>query len=371
MRAGLIDEQLIAALYDTALYGGDWQPALDRFRVLLNSAEGSLCDLKHEIQDTGTHVSGHLLTPDVREPYMRYYGRIDPKLRVLYRHKVNYLFNDARHFDAEFVARNPFYQEYTRSLGMRHTLDMTIGRDDSSERFLAVMRAPSRGPYGARDEGLFRQCAQHFLRVLKLKDRIDAAQQLGKLAAAALDSLRSAALVVDRHGCVLLNNRAAESVCAAGEELQMRNGKLTARSAKTAERLQCAIRQAAGGHGTAEVLHLSCAGDADRIAWIAPLPAERNVVESPGAIILVGEPAGCRSADADAVAAIYGLTAAEARIAVAIGGGATLAETAAERGVKLSTVRSQLLSVLQKTGARRQADLARMLANLPGTLLRH
>ncbi|HEY4113555.1 MAG TPA: hypothetical protein VGM17_05780 [Rhizomicrobium sp.] len=372
MRVGLIDEQLVTALYDTALYGGDWQPALERFRVILSSAEAALPIW----QDTASrdaaqvHISGHLLTPEVREPYMRHYGRIDPKLGVLARNQVNYLFNDARHFNRDFVARNPFYQEYTRSLGMRHTLDMTIGRDHGSEQFLAVMRAPSQGPYDAKEEGLFRRYAHHFVRVLKLKDTIDDAHRLGRLAGAALDSLRIAAVIVDGRCRVLLSNRAAESACGAGEELQLRNGRLSARSAKAAERLSAASAQAASGHTTAKVLRLPRANGADRIVWIAPLPAESNIVETPGAIVLIGGSAEARTAGAADVAAIYGLTVAEAELAVALGRGATLSEAAARRGVKLSTVRSQLLSVLQKTGARRQADLARMLANLPGTLLR-
>src|SRR5690242_4359386 len=99
MGADLIDEQLITALYDTALYDGDWRPALDRFRNLLHSAEASLPTWDPASLGSGqVHTSGHLLTPEVREPYMRHYGSIDPKLGVLYRNQVNYLFNDARHF---------------------------------------------------------------------------------------------------------------------------------------------------------------------------------------------------------------------------------------------------------------------------------
>jgi DNA-binding CsgD family transcriptional regulator len=69
------------------------------------------------------------------------------------------------------------------------------------------------------------------------------------------------------------------------------------------------------------------------------------------------------------LAALYSLTIAEAGLALALVNGATLAEAAAHRGVKISTARSQLLSILQKTGARGQAELVRLLALLPGTSL--
>ena len=370
VRAGLIDEELVTALYDTALYGGDWQPALERFRVLLNSAEASLCDIRGDLRDTQTHTSGHLLTPEMREPYFQYYGSIDPKLEVLYRNQIAYLFNDARHFDAAFVARNPFYQEYTKSLGMRHTLDMTMGRGAETETFLAVMRASSQGPYDPGGEAVFHRCARHFERVMNLAKKLEHAQHGGTLASAALDRLRLGVVVVSIAGCVVLSNRAAEEACTPGEELQLRNGKLTARSAKFAQRLGDGINRALQQHGTASVLQTQRTPAGERVVWIAPLPAKRNIADGPGAIVLIGGPAQRSAARPDELAAIYGLTSAEAELAVAIGNGVSLKQAAAKRGVKLSTVRSQTLSLLQKTGARRQADLVRMIATLPSSLLR-
>jgi DNA-binding CsgD family transcriptional regulator len=66
---------------------------------------------------------------------------------------------------------------------------------------------------------------------------------------------------------------------------------------------------------------------------------------------------------------LYGLTAAEAELALLLADGLALAQAAEARSVKISTARSQLLSVLRKTGARGQSDLMRILAALPGALL--
>lgn len=371
VQAGLIDERLITALYDNALYEGDWNPALERFRSLLNSAEGALCEWREGSREGQVNTSGHLLTPEVREPYIQYYGSIDPKLGVLYRNQIAYLFNDARHFDNVFVARNPFYQEYTRSLRMRHTLDMTLDRPDGYEVFLAVMRGPAQGPYDRRAEAMFRQCAQHFLRVAKLRKKVDRAQRSGLLAGGALEALRIGIIVVDTERRVVISNRAAEESCLPGEELLIRNGRLTARSTDVAHCLEAAVREALRKGGASSVLRLPRAAGGNRMAWVAPLPAERNIGDGPGALVLIGDTAEHSTAAADDLAAIYGLTAAEAELAVAIGNGATLGEAAARRGVKLSTVRSQMLSVLQKTGARRQADLVRLLSTFPGAVLRN
>ena len=61
---------------------------------------------------------------------------------------------------------------------------------------------------------------------------------------------------------------------------------------------------------------------------------------------------------------MFGLTPAEAKLAIEIASGQTPAEIAAENLVSMATVRSQLASVLAKTQTRRQAELVALLARL-------
>jgi len=61
---------------------------------------------------------------------------------------------------------------------------------------------------------------------------------------------------------------------------------------------------------------------------------------------------------------LFGLTAAEARLAIQIGRGDTPADIALENGVSIATVRSQLASVFAKTQTSRQAELVALLARV-------
>lgn len=61
---------------------------------------------------------------------------------------------------------------------------------------------------------------------------------------------------------------------------------------------------------------------------------------------------------------IFGLTAAEARLAQLIAHGDTPAEIAEANGLALATVRSQLTSVFAKTQTRRQAELVALVTQL-------
>ncbi len=63
----------------------------------------------------------------------------------------------------------------------------------------------------------------------------------------------------------------------------------------------------------------------------------------------------------DSLRSLYGLSDGETRVAAALGAGMTLKDYAAERGVTMNTVRTQLKAVMAKTGVRRQAELMRIL----------
>ena len=61
------------------------------------------------------------------------------------------------------------------------------------------------------------------------------------------------------------------------------------------------------------------------------------------------------------LARLFGLTRAESAVALALARGKTLDEYAAEAGVLISTVRTHLRAIFDKTYTRRQADLVRLL----------
>lgn len=63
---------------------------------------------------------------------------------------------------------------------------------------------------------------------------------------------------------------------------------------------------------------------------------------------------------------LFGLTRAEAEVARALTGGATMARVAAARGLRETIVRSQVRAVLEKTGAANLRDLERLLGDLSG-----
>lgn len=88
----------------------------------------------------------------------------------------------------------------------------------------------------------------------------------------------------------------------------------------------------------------------------------------PRALVILHDPAEARAHSVPQpliLGECFDLTPAEARVAVQIASGATVKEIALRSGAALPTVRTQLNSIMAKTGVDRQVDLVRVLLTLP------
>jgi DNA-binding CsgD family transcriptional regulator len=101
---------------------------------------------------------------------------------------------------------------------------------------------------------------------------------------------------------------------------------------------------------------------------VAPLPTRLHPAPALApslALVLITDPADSPILAAQALQQLFGLTAAEAGVALALVAGRSAEEIAAERGVSVPTVRTQIRQLLAKTGALHLRDLVRLLAGLP------
>jgi DNA-binding CsgD family transcriptional regulator len=96
---------------------------------------------------------------------------------------------------------------------------------------------------------------------------------------------------------------------------------------------------------------------------VAPLGADLSVYGRPLALIVLADPDQQSPSERD-LAEFFGLSPAESRLAVALLAGRKLGEVAGDFGVQITTLRTQLSSILRKTGVTRQVDLIRLLSSV-------
>jgi DNA-binding CsgD family transcriptional regulator len=94
---------------------------------------------------------------------------------------------------------------------------------------------------------------------------------------------------------------------------------------------------------------------------VAPLRGDLTIDGRPLAIVIATDP-DARSVSASDLADCFGLSPAESRLALMTG--KKLADIAVVFGVQITTLRTQLSSILRKTGVKRQIDLIRVLTTV-------
>jgi PAS domain-containing protein len=189
-----------------------------------------------------------------------------------------------------------------------------------------------------------------------------------------LDQLAAAVIVADCDGRLIEMNRAAERILERADGLTIGNGKLGALHVFDNARLEAFIAAAAAEQKTAGAIgrmrirrHV---GRTPYVLTVAPLGADLAVYGRPLAVIVLADPDEGSPSERDLVE-FFGLSPAESRLAVALLAGKKLGELAIDFGVQITTLRTQLSSILRKTGVTRQIDLIRLLSSIPVTLQVH
>lgn len=181
--------------------------------------------------------------------------------------------------------------------------------------------------------------------------------------AALLDVAPQPLLLADAGAIVHFANRAATDLLGRGGALRVRGQRLVAESAADTQRLQRAIATAAEGAENGTLLALRSV-NGDRVPvllWRLGLRAGRLVA-------LFAADRTPATVDMALLRRLYGLTAAEARVAALIAAGHTVGDIVTQSRISRSTARTHLQRALAKTGAGRQWALTHLLLSGPAHL---
>jgi DNA-binding CsgD family transcriptional regulator len=189
-------------------------------------------------------------------------------------------------------------------------------------------------------------------------------RSMPSVALRALDQLCAGVIVTDNTGRVIEMNRAGEAIVQLGDGLFIREGRLCARrvfeTARVAKLIAVATEEQTRMAGGRMVIG-RCDGLPPYVLAVMPLHAA-PVDDRRLAMIIIVDPARYVPSERDLVD-LFGLSPAEARVAAALMTGKSLADISAASGVQITTVRTQLRSILRKVGVKRQFDLVRILSS--------
>lgn len=267
-----------------------------------------------------------------------------------------------------------FYREWVQPQGMAYAAGCVILHEGHWQTQVFLQRSTSHAPFSRRDMVQLERLVPHLQRATQMRQRF-AELQLGRqLLASSLDVLAMPAMLCDERGRMVHCNRSGRAMLDAGCGIWLDGGLLRARSEPVARRLALELQSAVrASHGTGSALPgvvlLPRPDRSPLMLMVTPLQVDAGSGMPGAALVVIYDPACAPNVAAGVLRQLFNLSAAEAALAAALCSGLSVDEAAGERGTTVSTARSQLKSIFNKTGTRRQVDLVSLLLASPAYFL--
>lgn len=261
------------------------------------------------------------------------------------------------------LKRTEYYDGWLRKVDVFHALGSAISDPGGTTYRMTLTRPEHHQAFGQRETRILNGVLPHVRSALATRRRMQRAEALVDAFTGAVAVLDQGVAILDANGRLVHANPLALEFIGDGCGLRLRDGRLECEHRATQSRLEAYLAHR-GGRGSF-TLRIPGRQDEGAQGLLVPLPREAGrrlqyVLVLRGArSVLPGAEESLRDG--------YGLSAAEAALAVALAQGKTLQEFADSRSVTLHTVRAQLKSASAKMAVRKQSELVAAVLRMPRT----
>jgi DNA-binding CsgD family transcriptional regulator/PAS domain-containing protein len=365
---------VIDAIYAAAHTPDRWHTAIAAITELLGGA-GATIEVHDRTERRLVFFADVGMPDDGVSVYIDHYHSVCPRLPWGPSTPAGTPIYDYMFLREREMARSEFYEDFLLPYGgFRYLIGGAIRNDPDELAVLAVHRLADRGHADERDIEVTRDLLGHLHRARRIEHELDAAGVRERALALAADTLAVGVVVLDVAGRVLHANTAATRLSGAGV-IEI-GDRLTAVAATDRPVLSRLVADAAGDPprggvalvGTAQLRPLSVTAvphpPPDRAEHVVPPLLPPPSRRRPAAVVYLADPSRQPGLDARVLRAGFGLTGAEARLALALVTGTSLSDYAERRGISRHTARALLARVRGKLGVSSQRELVRLLLML-------
>jgi DNA-binding CsgD family transcriptional regulator len=268
------------------------------------------------------------------------------------------------------LAKTDFYNDFGRFVGLKGVMSAMVedGRQHAAapETKLVLFRAPQMPDFGAQELKAYESLQRPLRRAFNTFWTLRQVQDRGSAVVDAFNASSSAIFVLRHAGAIEHANASAKQIHREGV-VQIQDGQIRDVAQYCHANLQDMM------HGT------RMGGTQERLLWIVQAPLIRTgrmrmASITDGSALLdhwpkarflltveIDDAARAGSARLEAIRSHYALTPFESKVLALLAQGETAQAVALAHGVRISTVRSQIRSLLEKTYSRRMVDLLRLL----------
>lgn len=272
------------------------------------------------------------------------------------------------------VEQSGFYQEWLRHVEIHHMIGTVFPTEAGGIGVLGIHRPRAGGHYSDAERSKAALLVPHIQRAFQVSRRLTGVSLAQDAAFDALDRIDTGVVLLDRSRRIVYANGLAEIFLRDIPEIGVSNGRLTVRDPMMDGQLAAlvcgAVETADGQHGLPSTA-LAIPRDKDLPFTLALAPFRPRLSRLNGqralALVFMRDP-GRVYIDPGQLRDLFGLTRAEAAIAIDLVRGMSLAEIATARGVGGETVRSHVKKILAKTDTQRQAEAVALISRAVGTI---
>ncbi len=358
--------RLTSAIYGAAVVPQQWDAAVKEMHRTFDRAGGAVASVTmSRAEEVGRSIIGTTLSAEAPRQYDEYYSRIDHVLQALEDGPVGTV-----RTGAELIlpyANSEFYCDWIRPNGVKDGLFVRLTDGPRPTSLLVVTSAQ----FDRERERLMSELIPHVQQALRTRSHLATLTQRKRDFAEATEAVGHGIVILAAGSRVVHLNSAAERILTAGDGLGIDSGCVTAVNVDANRELQRLVHRALtadetgireGGSGT-------CArpsGQRPYVIHVLPLQTSRTGRSSGAstAMLLVIDPGQSREPPASLLRRAYGLTRAEAEVALLVLRGEGLKPIADALCVSPATVRTHLRQVFDKTDTHRQAELVRLLMTI-------
>ncbi|MFE7797666.1 helix-turn-helix transcriptional regulator [Nocardia sp. NPDC057440] len=361
---------IVARINRAALHPRDWSQAVHDIVTALGANHGGLV-VSGSSSRRMTACS--LGADELRRSYNARFWRIDPIASALEHQPAGVITTCEELLGPDYLRRHPFFRDWMvpHRLGNGMLALVTSGARTS---WIGVYPAPGRDLDRSQATATMHLLLPHLRHALNVQSCLTEVRTERDQAIAVLAVHRHGLVIVSSCGAISYANPAALSILESRDGLAIgRRGHLESSDNRSAVGLRAIIDSALRQYGPyvgGRALIPRHSGASAYALLVVPLDskAECRDERTSAALVVIVDPDQETSGGPKALRQLYGLTGAEARVAVAALRGEGLRAIAEELAVSVNTARTHLQRAFEKTGTHRQAELVRMLTTvLSGT----
>lgn len=373
-------DHLVNQVYETIENNHSWNDLFEALRLALDFKvlQAFAFDKQH---GTLSFSGGANVPVESELSYLQKYHFIDPRAGAIIALPPMEWLHDHEILDDAFIASNEFFQDFLLPLNLRYLSACKVVEDDTLSFMFTGLRSQDQGPLPQEGTEFLSRLLPHIARAARIGVNHFIYSTRALVGHALVNRLSQPVILTTTTGKIIHINEAGRQLLKStmliseqNEQLEMPAQSLDHFLKDCAEierqvKINGGVEASALEYKSLQLHSATTAEHSEKLYAFYTALLPQKVMGSFGVrpliMIMFYHPESTTAVDTNLLAAAFGLSPAECKIASMLAEGYSVIEIATSLDKKEDTIRKQLQSIYQKTSTNRQPELIKLLLHLP------